>query len=61
MAGPAPKPKMNSGVREVWSIVLLAICVLLLLSLVSYDWHDIPLLSAPANDPPANFVGPAGA
>jgi S-DNA-T family DNA segregation ATPase FtsK/SpoIIIE len=61
MAEPVIKQKMNAGMREVWSIVLLAVCVLLLLSLVSYDWRDISLLSAPTNDPPGNFIGPAGA
>jgi S-DNA-T family DNA segregation ATPase FtsK/SpoIIIE len=52
---------MSAGVREAWSIVLLAVCVLLFLSLVSYDWRDIGLLMAPPNTPPINFIGPAGA
>lgn len=47
--------------REAWSIVLLAICVILFLSLISYDWRDIPFLREPANIPPANFIGPGGA
>lgn len=55
------KPKMSAGVREAWSIVLLAVCVLLFLSLVSYDWRDISLLRSPPNTPPINFIGPAGA
>lgn len=61
MATPTVKPKMSTGVREVWSITLLAVCVLLFLSLVSYDWHDISILTAPPNEPPGNFIGPAGA
>ncbi len=60
MAEPT-KSKMSTGIREAWSIVLLAVCVLLFLSLVSYDWRDIPLLQSPPNDPPANFIGPVGA
>lgn len=55
------KTKMSAGVREAWSIVLLAVCVLLFLSLVSYDWRDIGLLLAPPNTPPVNFIGPVGA
>ena len=51
----------GGGVREAWSIVLLAICVILFLSLVSYDWRDIMLLREPPNSPPANFIGPGGA
>jgi S-DNA-T family DNA segregation ATPase FtsK/SpoIIIE len=61
MATNETKPKMSTGIREVWSIGLLAVCVLLFLSLVSYDWRDISLLTAPSNDPPCNFIGPAGA
>ena len=61
MAIPVTKPKMSTGVREAWSIALLAVCVLLFLSLVSYDWRDISLLAAPPNEPPGNFIGPAGA
>ncbi len=55
------KPTTSGGVREAWSIVLLAVCVIIFLSLVSYDWRDIPLLQEPPNIPPANFIGPGGA
>lgn len=55
------KSSLSSGPREAWSIVLLAVCVLIFLSLVSYDWRDISLLCQPANTPPANFIGPGGA
>jgi S-DNA-T family DNA segregation ATPase FtsK/SpoIIIE len=61
MADIEMKPKMRTGVREAWSIALLAVFALLLLSLVSYDWRDISLLTAPPNDPPGNFIGPVGA
>jgi len=53
--------KKPSGIREAWSILLFALCILLFLSLVSYDWRDIPHLRTPPNDPPANFIGQAGA
>jgi len=55
--------KSNSGssFREALSIVLLAVCVIIFLSLVSYDWRDIALLCEPPNSPPANFIGPGGA
>ncbi len=55
------KSNSSSGLREALSIVLLAVCVIIFLSLVSYDWRDISLLCEPANDPPANFIGPGGA
>jgi S-DNA-T family DNA segregation ATPase FtsK/SpoIIIE len=51
----------SNGLREALSIVLLAVCVIIFLSLVSYDWRDISLLCEPANNPPANFIGPGGA
>ena len=55
------KPTTSGGKREALSIVLLAVCVIVFLSLVSYDWRDIPLLHEPPNTPPANFIGPGGA
>jgi S-DNA-T family DNA segregation ATPase FtsK/SpoIIIE len=61
MAVTETKTIMRTGVREVWSIALLTVFALLLLSLVSYDWRDISLLAAPPNDPPSNFIGPVGA
>jgi len=33
----------------------------MVLALVSYHWEDIFLLKVPPNDPPLNFIGPAGA
>lgn len=55
------KSNTGNGLREALSIVLLAVCVIVFLSLVSYDWRDMPLLCEPANTPPANFIGPGGA
>lgn len=42
-------------------MVLLPVCLFLLLSLLSYDWHDIGLLQAPPNSPSSNLIGPIGA
>ncbi len=47
--------------RELWGIVLLTLSVLMLLALISYHWKDICLLQVPPDDPPLNFIGPAGA
>ena len=49
------------GLRRFWGVVLLPVCLFLLLSLLSYDWHDISLLQTPANSPSANLIGPIGA
>lgn len=51
----------NLGVRAAWSIILFALFVLLLLSLISYDWRDISVLNKPPPEVPYNFIGPAGA
>lgn len=55
------KEVMRSGWSEAAGIVLMALGVLILLGLISYDWRDISLLSEPPNQPPTNFIGPAGA
>ncbi|MBU4198590.1 MAG: DNA translocase FtsK [Verrucomicrobia bacterium] len=54
-------PSRQSGISELWGIVLLTLSALMVLSLVSYRWEDILLLKVPSNDPPLNFIGPAGA
>ncbi|MEI7435397.1 MAG: DNA translocase FtsK [bacterium] len=51
----------RSGWREAWAIGLIAICIVLLLCLFSYDWRDVSALSVPPREPPANFIGPFGA
>lgn len=55
------KEVMRSGWSEAAGIILMALGVLILLGLLSYDWRDISLLSEPPNQPPTNFIGPAGA
>ena len=54
-------PSRQTGVSELWGIVLLTLSALMVFSLVSYHWEDISFLKVPANDPPLNFIGPAGA
>lgn len=41
--------------------MLLAFCILVVLSLTSYEPNDIGLLHSPPNEPPHNFIGPLGA
>jgi S-DNA-T family DNA segregation ATPase FtsK/SpoIIIE len=51
----------RTGWQEVAGILLLALCVLGILSLFSYDPQDVSALTNPPNAPPANFIGPVGA
>ncbi len=51
----------RTGWQEISGIALLAVCVLSVLSLFSYDAGDIGFLHDPPNDPPRNFIGPVGA
>jgi S-DNA-T family DNA segregation ATPase FtsK/SpoIIIE len=50
-----------TGWREFGGIVLLALCLMLLLSMFSYAPGDIPILKDPPNRPAANLIGLAGA
>lgn len=56
-------PRINgrAGIRELWGLALLTISVLMVLAAVSYRSGDISLLRMPPNDPPLNYIGPAGA
>ena len=51
----------RTGWQEIGGIILLAVCVLSVLSLFSYEAGDIAVLHSPPNDPPHNFIGPVGA
>lgn len=51
----------RTGWREAWGILLLAFCVLMLLSVISYVPGDIGFMQDPPNQPARNYVGPAGA
>ncbi len=57
----AKKEIQRTGWREAWGILLLAVCVLVFLSVLSFVPEDISWLSQPANDPARNYVGPVGA
>ena len=47
--------------RFIGTILFIITCFPLLLSMASYDWHDISMLQAPPQTPPANFFGLVGA
>ncbi|MBN1558210.1 MAG: DNA translocase FtsK 4TM domain-containing protein, partial [Lentisphaerae bacterium] len=49
------------GLRFMWGMILLALCLFTALSVFSYDWRDIGLLHVPPNSPPANLIGLVGA
>ncbi len=56
-------PEAPSGVQILLGALLLPIALFTLLSLASYDWHDISFLyrEAPSMHSPNNWVGPVGA
>lgn len=51
----------RTGWREAWGILLLAFCVLMFLSVISYTPGDIGFIQDPPNQPAKNYVGPVGA
>ncbi len=51
----------RTGWREVWGILLLAFCILMFLSVISYVPGDIGFIQDPPNQPARNYIGPAGA
>ena len=55
------KEIVRTGWREAWGILLVGLCVLVLLSLISYRPEDISLVQSPPNSPALNFIGPVGA
>ncbi len=50
-----------SPTRRIWGVCIIIASLFLLLSLFSYDWEDLSILKTPANHPPINLIGPAGA
>lgn len=60
------RPKENHTLTEVFGLILLGVGTLLFLALVSYtprdlpDWFPLSYITPP-NNPPQNFIGPAGA
>ena len=55
------KEVIQTGWKEAFGIVFLALCVLGLLSNLSYDAGDVGVLKQPPNRPAGNFIGPIGA
>src|SRR5574342_493540 len=55
------KPSRWRGTGDVAGMVLLALAVLLLVAMMSFDRNDGALNRAPANDTVHNWIGPAGA
>ncbi len=51
----------RTGWRDAWGILLLALCILMLLSMISYAPGDIRFIQDPPNIPAKNYIGPAGA
>ncbi len=61
MSGAEDRPEFPSGTRVVLGVVLLIFALVGVLSLLSYDWHDIYAFSMPPNRPANNWIGPFGA
>lgn len=57
----AERTGSDAGLRFIWGVILLALCLFISLSVFSYDWRDITLLHVPPNSPPANLIGLVGA
>ena len=55
------KEIVRTGWREAMGILLLAGCIIGLLSVYYFDPHDIAALAQPPNNPVVNFIGPMGA
>lgn len=55
-----PQPKWHHS-KEIIAIIGIGLCVLLLLSIYTYEPSDISFYSSPPNDPPHNAVGWLGA
>ncbi|NLE65967.1 MAG: DNA translocase FtsK [Lentisphaerae bacterium] len=57
----AERKPSSGGMRQFLGIILATLGILAALGFFSYDWEDISYLRAPPNDPPLNYIGPAGA
>ncbi len=61
---PSPAPEISPEVqttRRIFGVLLLLPTLLPVLSICTYDWKDISLLSSPCNPTPANAIGLVGA
>jgi len=52
------KPSRWRGIGDITGIVLMALAVLLLVAMMSFDRNDIAVNRAPANDTVYNWIGP---
>lgn len=61
MSAAAKKEDVNAGLRQTCGGLLFAMGVVVLLSLLTYDWHDIKVLSSPRSEYIHNCFGLVGA
>ncbi len=61
MADETTQHEYPSPARMIAGALFFPLALLILLSLVSYDWRDIGILNTPPNTPPGNWIGAAGA
>jgi len=61
MARKANGAESPRGLNDVIGIVLMVCAVLLLVSVLSFDRHDLSVVSTPPNRPEHNWIGPLGA
>jgi S-DNA-T family DNA segregation ATPase FtsK/SpoIIIE len=61
MAETTKQDEYPSPGRMIAGVLFFPLSLLLLLSLISYDWRDIGILNMPPATPPANWIGTAGA
>jgi len=57
----APDSAGNRGLNDIVGIVLMGCAILLLIALLSYDPHDLPITFSRRNSPTHNWIGPFGA
>jgi len=61
MAEPTKNDEYPSAGRMIAGVLFFPLALLVLLSLVSFDWRDIGILNMPPATPPANWIGAVGA
>jgi len=61
MAEPNEQHEYPSPGRMIAGALFFPLALLILLSLVSYDWQDIGILNTPPSSPPGNWIGAVGA
>jgi len=61
MAEATKQDEYPSPGRMIAGVICFPLALLILLSLVSYDWRDIGILNMPPGTPPGNWIGAVGA